>query len=120
DVHGGLDAAAPDEPRLAELDRALDVPFVDAGGLRLELRGDAIALELHEDVVEVVPVGRRALARPEVHLPDADAVVLEEQPGGDVAERAGHRIFSSSVTGRAIYEAVERLATLPAAHVVDE
>src|SRR5215467_15950997 len=58
-----LDAAARQIVGLAELNRPLDVAAPRPAGVRLELSGDAVAGELHQYVVAIVPVGRRPFAR---------------------------------------------------------
>src|ERR1700704_3775891 len=90
-VARGLDASALDVHHRARLDLALDVLLVLTQGVGLGDPGDPVAVDLHEQVVEVVAVDGAVLTRRETHLPHADAVVLEQHLRRDVADRAlGH------------------------------
>ncbi len=82
-VDGALGAAARHEEDLAGLHR-------EARRLAVRpVRVDARALEDVEEVVERMAVEVRRLAGLEPHLPDLHALVLEQEPRGDVAE-LGH------------------------------
>src|SRR5467141_3970403 len=86
DVDRSLDPAAPDVARLPRHDVGLDVRRVGPRGIRLGHRRDAVAFDLDQHVVSVVPVGVRPCTGCQIHRPDADALVLEQETGGDVAE----------------------------------
>src|SRR5439155_21183480 len=80
-IDGGLDAAAPDVARLSRHDIGLDVLGVRPTRIRLGHGSDPVALDLDQHVVHLVPVRGRPRAGREVHLPDAHAVVLEQETG---------------------------------------
>src|SRR6266850_3264706 len=79
-VDGPLGAAALDVHGLARRHRVAERRAVGTVGV------DGRPLEYAEDVVHRVPVEIGRLPRLEPHLPDLHALVLEQQPRGDVAE----------------------------------
>ena len=82
-----LDAAALDEDRRSRRDRGLEVRRQRAGAVGFLHRGDAVAAEDHEDVVELVLVHVAVGTGREGELPDPHPVVLEHDL---VAHRSEH------------------------------
>src|SRR5215218_2434266 len=92
DVASDLDAAAFHEHGLARGDLALEVRRERARAVGLLHRRDAITVEDHEDVVELVLVDVAVGPRWEVQLPDPHPVVLEHDrvAHGSEASIQGH------------------------------
>src|SRR5204862_692604 len=96
DVAGGLDPAPLDEDRLAGHDVGLEVGRQRAGGVGFLHRGDPVAAEDHQDVVEIVTVDVAVLARLDRQLPDPHTIVLEHDP---VAHRPEDPLFDVAHVG---------------------
>src|SRR5262249_14243839 len=98
DVLRGLDATRLDVDRVAGEHVGFDVVLVRAFGIGLGDTGNAIAGDLHEDVVDRVLVNIRRLSRRQIHLPDPHPVVLEQDAAGDVPQRAflAHQLLLAS------------------------
>src|ERR1700687_239373 len=88
DVDGRLDAAARHVAHRAGLARHFDVLSVLAARVQFRGGGDPVAFELHDQIVQVVPVNIRFRAGHERQLPHSDAIVFEQQGRADVAEDA--------------------------------
>src|SRR6266436_2911928 len=86
DVDRRLDPAAGQIADLAGLRLDLDVLGMLACRIRLWNRRDPVALDLHDQIVQVMPVHGGLRPGFEFHLPNADPVVLEQEGGADVPE----------------------------------
>src|SRR5262245_16214280 len=88
DVYRRLDAAAIEVGHLARRRLDLDVLVVLSRRIRLRRRRDPIAFDLDDEIVELVPVHVGLGPWSEIELPDAHAVVFQEELGANVAEDA--------------------------------
>jgi hypothetical protein len=88
DIQRRLGAALIHHYMTARLDFGLDVGGGRAGSADVRHGGDPVALEDDQDVIVLVPVRRGGLARLEIDFPDADPLVVVQQLGAHIAERA--------------------------------
>src|SRR5204863_9183125 len=86
DVPCGLDSTTRHERHHSGNDVAREVIAVRASSIGLGMDGNAIARDLNQQVVEVVPVQGAVFARREPKLPDTDSIILEHDLAADVTE----------------------------------